>query len=816
MSLSVQLLADPSATFEEKLFASQSISHLARKPLDTGVALETLIQAAQHHVDVTPVCTQLSMAIAGVIIRAPAFHPTGSGVVVGLQTPISLLASSPALCLQVLGFIAEDVAAGSLAPSLRASWAVQLRADAETLLVPFIQHALSTSTSENMSSCAACLLPWLSNSYLAASGLAPLWPYIVAALHATFEPCEAMCDVLTTVCDFHVGSACAAVLEALFTHPHHHAAPILRLEILCARAALQCADTAALQATWGHGLPVMQGLLGHADADVFLSAMEFWADAVERLPGLQPAVVRAVTERVLWRGAVDADGGRAEELADLRKEVRNGLRAIAAHAWDTALGPEWLVQLAVQTQTQPWPLLEAVVGAASALVRQLFPRDAPETASQTALLDLLCTAPALPGLQRTGVTLLGLLGDWLATHPAWLPRVLDCAVRSLALPETHAVFPMRIYEDHVGAVALLKLAPVCGAPEVAVLADAYRLVVAQPVPCLTRKSARLVLQAVCQVACRVDGAAAAAVVSFLFQQLQAGDAAEGLADLAAAAAVSHGAGWSSLSGLFVAACGDGGVLRALVQAGLAEGVFSVLTAATVHGAHEVMLAPFIQLCGAAVGAHPSGPALDCLRCCLEAMPTPAPIVNDVLALLATRISAAGLHDLHEAKLVAAYFALCACVVRGHAVLVDRALLREPLAMAVTVMNCVPAALEDRDCLFALLGFVAETIEAPPLAAFVLAVDAGGSCWGASLLRGLLGPSLPSWTLDRRAPCIHKLLGAAGDGKGALMIAAGQPPSAHAEKLLAAVDSNDLIKVKQMAKTLSGGKKKGASGMPAKR
>eukprot|EP00730_Choanoeca_flexa_P018921 TRINITY_DN9227_c0_g2_i1.p1 TRINITY_DN9227_c0_g2~~TRINITY_DN9227_c0_g2_i1.p1 ORF type:complete len:615 (+),score=104.85 TRINITY_DN9227_c0_g2_i1:134-1846(+) len=115
---------------------------------------------------------------------------------------------------------------------------------------------------------------------------------------------------------------------------------------------------------------------------------------------------------------------------------------------------------------------ECIIHALSACSRRLFPAihtsDGPSMEVEAAVLRCCKCFPSLsahPALQRTLVLLLGVIWPWLSSHREQLQDGFTIVLNSLLIPEEAALYPMRLMEDHVGCVALLKLsrAPDSGA-----------------------------------------------------------------------------------------------------------------------------------------------------------------------------------------------------------------------------------------------------------------------------------------------------------------------------------------------------------------
>ena len=820
--MSLQLLSDSASAQPELMFAAQCLAFVAKKRTDLAdpTFLERLVALATTLPSDCPATRHLEIALAATIIRAPASpHGALAAWPVGLDPLVALLGASPRLTVAVLALLPEDLATAAIPPPLRTAWSTTLTAQSEPCLVPYLARALGEGA--GVDAVAGCLAAWLSQACMSAAALAPLWPALVQALQAQPEPGAAIADLLVAIADLHVAATCASVLEALLAHPRlaDGRAPLCGLLVSCARAALQCTDRDVMAGVWERTIPTLQQLLLAAD-DVFLPTLEFWAEAVERLPGLPADTIRAVAQQALLRAAYPVSGP-GPNLADLRNDIRGVLRTLGT-ASPAALGPTWLARLATDSQHQPWPQLEAVVHAATALARQVFGEASQEHyEAQCTIVCLLLDAPPIPGLVCTGVMLLGLIADWLGRHREALPRALECAVRSLQLVEWAQPFPMRVYEDHVGAVTLLKLAAVAGPTELPLFAAAFHFVSADTPPTLTRKSARLVVQAFALVLARTGDPGLAQLLGLLLARLPTRhDIVADLDDIAAALAVSRGAPWGPVAAVMRAACGPTGELHALVslrQARVTEAVLGCLVAATVRdsGADAgSMLTAFCRLCADSFVAQPSAAAVECFRCCLEALPAADSVfAAEIVGLLALRLPEPELMGLQDPLLAEALFTLFACLAHNHpGALAPH--LHGPLRWACVAMSTETSPLHVRGCVFALLAFVTELATAPALADFLLAPQPPLP-YGALVLRGLLGPCLPAWSLDRRLPAIRSLLDRE-QGLALLQMACPHTQAAMQSSLMDNIKVADGSKFKHACKQLSGGKKKGTSGMPAKK
>jgi hypothetical protein len=169
---------------------------------------------------------------------------------------------------------------------------------------------------------------------------------------------------------------------------------------------------------------------------------------------------------------------------------------------------------------------ESLIHAISAVAKWLFPAITTSDVNSTtqAVMRQACAAwphlPQHPALQRTLVLLLGAIWPWLAGHPEQLNEGFAMALRSLEIPEEDATYPMRLAEDHVGCVALIKLAraPDSGAMFAAVF-RALRLQYSQPT--VTFSSRKLLLEAAAQCAVHADSAAIYELLQAAFQQVEA-------------------------------------------------------------------------------------------------------------------------------------------------------------------------------------------------------------------------------------------------------------------------------------------------------
>eukprot|EP00050_Salpingoeca_kvevrii_P010365 m.7918 g.7918 ORF g.7918 m.7918 type:complete len:1051 (-) comp2810_c0_seq1:42-3194(-) len=159
-----------------------------------------------------------------------------------------------------------------------------------------------------------------------------------------------------------------------------------------------------------------------------------------------------------------------------------------------------------------WPTMESVIHVISALYRFIFNTSRPparmEAAeAQKSLVLALPYLPLVPGLQVTVVTLVGCIGPWIATRlPEFVPSALSIAASSLCLPEEDDYFPMRLKDNHVGVVALIKLTKLPGsAAATGALLDEYsrHVNMGHGAQGLSLWSQRLLLQALCQAAARI-------------------------------------------------------------------------------------------------------------------------------------------------------------------------------------------------------------------------------------------------------------------------------------------------------------------------
>ncbi|EQC40851.1 hypothetical protein SDRG_01918 [Saprolegnia diclina VS20] len=225
-----------------------------------------------------------------------------------------------------------------------------------------------------------------------------------------------------------------------------------------------------------------------------------------------PTVLRHVVASTSLERTSDPSG---DEFVQHRKEMRAVLRLLSQASPDAFLH-ELLraIFTAYETLTPPSAPsvalpIEAALHALSALTKCI--PDSDET-YMPRLLHLL-SALASPArtlharaLLRTITVFLSVVPTWIRAHPASLPCVHDMLTLALSCAEDDPLCAMRNAEDHIGAVALLKLATTC-APQLHLAADrdwlecmrnVYRANL-QPTPLLSDKSLRLVLEAYARV-----------------------------------------------------------------------------------------------------------------------------------------------------------------------------------------------------------------------------------------------------------------------------------------------------------------------------
>ncbi|KDO28151.1 hypothetical protein SPRG_06198 [Saprolegnia parasitica CBS 223.65] len=247
---------------------------------------------------------------------------------------------------------------------------------------------------------------------------------------------------------------------------------------------------------------------------------------------------------VAFRARMVADGSDAACAWDA-KYIPSVLRhVVASTSLETAADEDELVQhrkemravLRLLSQASPDAFLHELLGAIFAAYETLTPTSAPSVALQieAALHALSALTKCIPdsdetymprllhvlyalaspdrtlharALLRTITVFLSVVPTWIRAHPASLPYVHGILTSALACAEDDPICAMRNAEDHIGAVALLKLATKC-APQLlldaadldwlACMRNVYRANL-QPTPFLSDKSLRLVLEAYARV-----------------------------------------------------------------------------------------------------------------------------------------------------------------------------------------------------------------------------------------------------------------------------------------------------------------------------
>lgn len=116
-----------------------------------------------------------------------------------------------------------------------------------------------------------------------------------------------------------------------------------------------------------------------------------------------------------------------------------------------------------------------------------------------------------PGLQCTVAVLLRVWRPWFVKHPECLPLAIDCLARTLDFPDEDELFPMKINEDHVGAIALDFLTTVPGAEAAfEALFEAYRSHLLRYPWVISPAALRFVLGALAQTVAHMQDEASAA------------------------------------------------------------------------------------------------------------------------------------------------------------------------------------------------------------------------------------------------------------------------------------------------------------------
>ena len=161
--------------------------------------------------------------------------------------------------------------------------------------------------------------------------------------------------------------------------------------------------------------------------------------------------------------AVQADGDEWERIVSLRESVRECLRNMLYDM--PGLGP-WFVTAVTDAlrhalrvaSDETWPQAEALIHGTSAVARRLFDALHAQTEQgeyQRAFVDMCCNVPEHPALLCTVSLLVGVVAGMLPSELAM--HAAHTAMKGLLFSEDAEAFPMRVHEDHVSVVALIKV-----------------------------------------------------------------------------------------------------------------------------------------------------------------------------------------------------------------------------------------------------------------------------------------------------------------------------------------------------------------------
>ncbi|EDQ92640.1 uncharacterized protein MONBRDRAFT_5354 [Monosiga brevicollis MX1] len=305
---------------------------------------------------------------------------------------------------------------------------------------------------------------------------------------------------------------------------------LVHLATTCGRRALIFLEDPRLLDLWPPLLQIIITATQARELSVSSACLDFWevfalelkGDQCQRFEPVLQSVFAAILAACEYPSDIlERDHMFQDEFTDVREQGRAALRAtikanpgIASwfaqhlrHELGTALA-------AIEAGDDAWSLvtilhLEGLLHALSACCKLVFPTNTtsdvqtcpPEVAQE------LCAAtlrlPLHPCLQRTLVLALGMIWPWLAHYPALYVDVGRHCIQTLALPEEDANFPMRLMEDHVASVALLKL--VQGPDAGAIFVDLFHAWQQQAArPTMAEASRRLLVQACVQAALRAS------------------------------------------------------------------------------------------------------------------------------------------------------------------------------------------------------------------------------------------------------------------------------------------------------------------------
>ncbi|KAF0698058.1 Aste57867_11306 [Aphanomyces stellatus] len=272
-------------------------------------------------------------------------------------------------------------------------------------------------------------------------------------------------------------------------------------------------------------LDVLLAFTAHPAIDVASKTLDFWValrDAVASVPvdaaTYDPTIQRVVHQLLLHTEYTREDDVHSDEFTQYRKDIRTVLRALTQpslayqHQFISDLvrylGDEFNHDVARLTK------LEVYLHALSAMAKAI--PDSEDTFVFQLLEHMAATATAIPALDfaaraylRTATVFLSVVTTWVAAHAARsLPLVYAILSKCFECTEDDAVCPMRVAEDHIGAVALLKMSTSCAASMstgggldwLRAMQAIYRANISGGPSTMTDKSLGLVLEAYAAVA----------------------------------------------------------------------------------------------------------------------------------------------------------------------------------------------------------------------------------------------------------------------------------------------------------------------------
>ncbi|RHY62712.1 hypothetical protein DYB38_002630 [Aphanomyces astaci] len=270
-------------------------------------------------------------------------------------------------------------------------------------------------------------------------------------------------------------------------------------------------------------LDVLLAFTAHANVDVAVKTVEFWADlrawiainpsASAKLDPYVHQVLHVLLQSTEYARLTDH---ASDDFYQYRKDMRTVFRSLTQPAlhYQHHFVQELTTLLFEEFARNTIGLskLEMYLHALSAMAKIIPDSDEMFVFRILDNLACLCTSSSLDvvlkSLLRTTAVFLSVLHTWTAQHPAALPVIYVILSKCFECPEDDSICPMRVAEDHIGAVALVKMSSRCANLMASSSSELHWLHAMKAVYCanlhvapkMTDKSLGLVLEAYAAVA----------------------------------------------------------------------------------------------------------------------------------------------------------------------------------------------------------------------------------------------------------------------------------------------------------------------------